>query len=130
MHEAKHIAIIGAGPAGLMAAETIAKKYSDTPEIQISIYDAKPSAGRKFLVAGKSGLNLTNGEDWQTFLTRYVGNNLPTDHWNHILNNFNNDDLRQWSASLGIETYVATSNKVFPINMKAAPLLRRHRVQL
>jgi len=123
MQATKHIAIIGAGPAGLRAAEVIALKAGSSTTI--SVYDAKPSAGRKFLVAGKSGLNLTNGEEWSTFLTRYSGTNLPTKHWNHILTQFDHQALRHWAGDLGIETYVATSNKVFPTTLKAAPLLRR-----
>lgn len=120
MHKNKHIAIIGAGPTGLRAAEVASQNGA-----QVTVFDAKPSAGRKFLVAGKSGLNLTNGEDWDTFLTRYQGNNLPTDHWNEILTAFDHKALREWAGDLGIGTYIATSNKVFPTNMKAAPLLRR-----
>jgi len=116
----KHIAIIGAGPAGLRAAEVAAEHGA-----QVSVFDAKPSAGRKFLIAGKSGLNLTNNEDWQTFLSRYQGNDLPTETWNKILNNFDNNALRHWAAGLGIETFAASSGKVFPTSMKAAPLLRR-----
>ncbi len=115
-----HIAIIGAGPAGLRAAEVAAENGG-----VVTVYDAKPSAGRKFLVAGKSGLNLTNGEDWDIFLSRYEGNDLPTEHWNKILTTFDHTALREWAGELGIGTYVASSNKVFPTNMKAAPLLRR-----
>ena len=116
----KNIAIIGAGPAGLRAAEVAAENGA-----QVSVYDAKPSAGRKFLVAGKSGLNLTNDEPWETFLSRYTGNDLPKEHWYNILTEFDNTALRKWAQSLGIETFAASSNKVFPTNMKAAPLLRR-----
>ena len=118
------IAIIGGGPAGLRAAEVAAEAGA-----RVTLYDAKPSVGRKFLVAGKSGLNLTNGEDWSSFLTRYHGTALPTESWNRILSDFDNEDLRRWAADLSIKTYVASSGKVFPApvngTIKAAPLLRR-----
>jgi len=120
MIERKHIAIIGAGPAGLRAAEVCAGNGAT-----VSVFDAKPSAGRKFLVAGKSGLNLTNDEPWAMFLSRYQGNQLPRELWNNILTEFDNTALRKWAIELGIETFAASSNKVFPVNMKAAPLLRR-----
>ena len=117
---AKHIAIIGAGPAGLRAAEIAAERGA-----RVSLFDSKPSAGRKFLIAGKSGLNLTNNEDWGLFLNRYQGHNLPQETWRKILNGFDNTALRKWANELGIETFAASSNKVFPSTMKAAPLLRR-----
>ena len=116
----KNIAIIGAGPAGLRAAEVAVKAGAS-----VTVYDSKPSSGRKFLVAGKSGLNLTNYEPWDSFLQKYHGPNLPQKLWNKILNNFDNQALRQWAHDLSIETFVASSNKVFPTEMKAAPLLRR-----
>lgn len=116
----KNIAIVGAGPAGLRAAEVAAESGAS-----VTVFDAKPSSGRKFLVAGKSGLNLTNDDEWATFLSRYTGNDLPTEHWNHILTEFDNTALRAWAASLGIATYTASSGKVFPTEMKSAPLLRR-----
>ena len=116
----KNIAIIGAGPAGLRAAEVAAESGAS-----VTVYDAKPSSGRKFLVAGKSGLNLTNDDDWEIFLSRYTGNDLPTELWNQVLTEFDNTALREWAASLGIATYTASSGKVFPTEMKSAPLLRR-----
>lgn len=116
----KNISIIGSGPAGLRAAEVAAENGN-----RVTIYDSKPSSGRKFLVAGKSGLNLTNACEWQTFLSHYVGEDLPTEHWNHILSEFDNTALRKWAATLGVETYTASSGKVFPTEMKSAPLLRR-----
>ncbi|MGB0776370.1 MAG: TIGR03862 family flavoprotein, partial [Akkermansiaceae bacterium] len=88
-----------------------------------------PSVGRKFLVAGKSGLNLTHDEAWKAFLDRYSGGDLPDELWRKILTNFDNIALRSWASSLGVETFTASSGKVFPspINgqIKAAPLLRR-----
>lgn len=87
------------------------------------------SVGRKFLVAGKSGLNLTNNENFDTFVKKYSGTNLPADRWRTILAEFDNQALRDWAAGLGIDTFVASSGKVFPTpvngTIKAAPLLRR-----
>lgn len=119
MHKQK-IAIIGAGPAGLRAAEVAALAGAE-----VTVFDGKPSSGRKFLIAGKSGLNLTNDEHWDSFLKKYSGNDLPHSLWNTILNDFDNQALRHWAGELGIGTFVATSGKVFPTEMKAAPLLKR-----
>ena len=113
------IAIIGGGPAGLRAAEVAAEAGA-----KVTLYEAKRSVGRKFLVAGKSGLNLTNGQPFPEFLDYYQGADLPEDFFD-ALRSFDNDALRAWAQELGIETYVASSSKVFPIGMKAAPLLRR-----
>lgn len=124
MNAQPDIAIIGGGPAGLRAAEVAAKRGA-----KVSIYEAMPSVGRKFLIAGKSGLNLTNGEDFEPFLSRYSGPDLPLETWRTILADFDNQAMRAWAAELGIETFVAGSGKVFPspVNgqIKAAPLLRR-----
>lgn len=107
-----------------MAAEVAA-----TGGANVTVYDAMPSLGRKLLVAGKSGLNLTNDEDLAAFLSRYSGANFPAELWSHILSNFDNQALRQWASELGIKTFVATTGKVFPApvngTIKAAPLLRR-----
>lgn len=120
----KHIAVIGGGPAGLRAAEVAAAGGAE-----VTVYDAKRSVGRKFLVAGKSGLNLTNGEALAQFFPRYIGKDLPHSQLQKVLSNFDNTALRQWAASLGIETFIASSGKVFPSpidgSIKAAPLLRR-----
>ena len=116
----RNIAIIGAGPAGLRAAEVVAEAGA-----KATIFDAKPSSGRKFLIAGKRGLNLTHDEDWDLFLQRYSGKNLPIPFWNKILSAFDNQSLRRWASSIGIETFAASSGKVFPIGMKAAPILKR-----
>jgi uncharacterized flavoprotein (TIGR03862 family) len=113
------IAIIGGGPAGLRAAEVAAEAGAS-----VTLYEAKRSVGRKFLVAGKSGLNLTNGEPFPSFLDYYEGGEIP-EFFYQALREFDNDALRTWASELGIETYVASSNKVFPVGMKAAPLLRR-----
>lgn len=120
------IAVIGGGPAGLRAAEVAAAGGA-----QVTVYDAMRSVGRKFLVAGKSGLNLTNSEDFEPFLSRYSGSDadFPTDLWRSILSEFDNDALRSWAVGLGVETFAASNGKVFPSpekgTIKAAPLLRR-----
>lgn len=117
MSRKRNIAIIGGGPAGLRAAEVAA-----SADAAVTLYDAKRSVGRKFLVAGKSGLNLTNDADAETFVTRYAGD---ADFWRGCLAAFDNIAVREWAASLGVETFVASGGKVFPIMKKAAPLLRR-----
>jgi len=117
--EAAHItevAIVGGGPAGLMAAEVCARAGC-----QVDLFEAMPSTGRKFLLAGKGGLNLTHAEPWADFLTRY-GERTP---WvTPILDRFDGSRVRQWALDLGIATFVGTSERVFPTSMKAAPLLR------
>lgn len=110
------MAIIGGGPAGLMAADVLSHAG-----VKVNLYDSMPSVGRKFLMAGKSGLNLTHAENWHLFLSRYAAQekNLTP-----MLNAFTADNLRTWALGLGIDTFVGSSGKVFPVNMKAAPLLR------
>lgn len=119
----KSIAIIGGGPAGLMAAEICSQH-----NVTVDLYDAMPSFGRKFLMAGKSGLNLTHSEPYQTFITRY-GNKQKemVDHLSH----FKPDDVIAWAKTLNIETFIGTSGRIFPKEMKASPLLRAwlHRLQ-
>jgi uncharacterized flavoprotein (TIGR03862 family) len=110
------IAVVGGGPAGLMAAETIAKSGAS-----VEIFDAMPSVGRKFLMAGKSGLNLTHAEDFSRFLDRF---GASREQLAPLLRQFGPAELRQWAAGLGIETFVGSSGRVFPTNFKAAPLLR------
>lgn len=113
------IAVVGGGPAGLRAAEVAAAEGA-----RVTLLDAQRSVGRKFLVAGKSGLNLTHHEDPERFLARYDGGDLPRDQWRRILARFDPEQLRAWALLLGIESFVASSGKVFPRSMKAAPLLR------
>ena len=119
MSSPRSIAVIGGGPAGLRAAEVVAEAGA-----HVTLYEAKRSVGRKFLVAGKSGLNLTNGVSFPEFLEFYDGPDLPPFFYD-ALKAFDNTALRSWASGLGIETYEATSSKVFPVGMKAAPLLRR-----
>ena len=114
------IAVIGGGPAGLMAAETAANQGA-----VVTVYDHKPSVGRKLLIAGKSGLNLTNDSSLNAFCSRYSGTKFPADLWRGFLEGFDNNALRAWALSLGVETFTAGGGKVFPEEKKAAPLLRR-----
>jgi uncharacterized flavoprotein (TIGR03862 family) len=120
----RSIAVIGGGPAGLRAAEVAAEGGA-----LVTVYDAMRSVGRKFLVAGKSGLNLTNAEALDAFHSRYHGGGFPTELWHRILYQFDNRALREWALGLGIETFEANSGKVFPTavdgTIRAAPLLRR-----
>ncbi len=116
----KTIAIIGGGPAGLRAAEVAAAGGAS-----VTLFDTKPSVGRKFLVAGRGGLNLTHAEPRERFATRYTGPEQPSDFWPTLLAEFDADALRQWAAALGVETFAATSGRVYPRELKAAPLLRR-----
>ena len=110
------IAIIGGGPAGLMAAE-----MASQAGLPVHLYDAMPSVGRKFLLAGKGGLNLTHSEPYPDFPNRY---GPRREQIAPLLATFGPDDLRAWAAGLGVETFVGTSGRVFPTEMKAAPLLR------
>ncbi len=112
--------MIGGGPAGLRAAEVAA-----TAGLQVTLYDGKPSVGRKFLVAGKGGLNLTHGEAFERFVGRYSGPGQPAEIWQSLIADFDPAALRAWAAELGVETFQATSGRVYPRALKAAPLLRR-----
>ncbi|MGY2907530.1 TIGR03862 family flavoprotein [Bradyrhizobium sp. URHC0002] len=113
---AKHVAIIGAGPAGLTAAEVLAQGGAT-----VTVYDAMPSAGRKFLMAGRGGLNLTHSEPLPQFLARY---REATPHLKAAIEAFPPSALRDWSEALGQETFVGSSGRVFPKAFKASPLLR------
>ena len=115
-HE-RRIAIIGAGPAGLMAAETLAKAgYKN-----ITVYERKPSAARKFLMAGRGGLNITHSENFESFMGRY---GTAVQYLRSALESFKPSDMREWCAGLGEETFIGTSGRVFPKSFKASPLLR------
>ncbi|MEO3727727.1 TIGR03862 family flavoprotein [Pseudomonas syringae] len=111
-----HVAIIGGGPAGLMAAEVLSQAG-----VRVDLYDGMPSVGRKFLLAGVGGMNITHSEAYPTFLSRYAErapNIAP------LLRAFDADALCRWIHELGIETFIGSSGRVFPTDMKAAPLLR------
>lgn len=114
------LAVIGGGPTGLRAAEVAA-----AAGVEVVLFEAKPSAGRKFLVAGKGGLNLTHGEEMERFITRYSGPDQPAEIWRDLLGEFDAAALRAWAADLGVDTFQATSGRVYPKALKAAPLLRR-----
>ncbi len=109
-------AIIGGGPAALMAAEVLVNDG-----VRVHLFEAMPSAGRKFLVAGKGGLNLTHSEPFSRFLAHY-GVRRP--YLEALLRDFGPEQVRLWADGLGIETFVGTSGRVFPVGMKTAPILR------
>jgi len=113
---APHVAIIGGGPAGLMAADVLSRAG-----MKIDLYDAMPSLGRKFLLAGIGGLNITHSESYEIFCTRYGDRQQPLQP---ALDRFPPGALRAWVHELGVDTFVGSSGRVFPTEMKAAPLLR------
>ena len=108
--------VIGGGPAGLMAAEVLAGRG-----ISVALFDAMPSPGRKFLLAGKGGLNLTHSESLGSFIPRY---GARAGLFQSLLAQFGPADLRNWAKGLGIDTFIGSSGRVFPEGMKSAPLLR------
>jgi hypothetical protein len=110
------VAVIGGGPAGLMAAET-----ARAAGAQVDVFEAKGSVGRKFLIAGKGGLNLTHSDGREAFDARYGTRRGAVAAW---LDAFDPQALRDWARGLGIDTYVGSSGRVFPLDRKAAPLLR------
>lgn len=110
------VAIIGAGPAGLMAAQVLAEAG-----VQVQVFDAMRSPGRKFLRAGVGGLNLTHAEDPAQFVQRFLPRQPQLLRW---IAAFDATAVRAWAAALGVQTFVGSSGRVFPLGMKAAPLLR------
>src|SRR5690606_38004762 len=116
------VAVIGGGPAGLMAAETLAGAG-----VRVDVYDAMPSVGRKFLLAGRGGLNLTHSESSAAFCARFGDRAARIAPWLDLMDG---RALRQWAADLGVETFVGSSGRVFPAQMKAAPLLRKWLLRL
>lgn len=113
----RRVAVIGGGPAGLMAAERLAA----VPGLAVDVYEAMPSPGRKFLMAGKGGMNITHSEAIDGFRQRYGARQAEIAR---LLDIFSPECLRAWIHGLGIDTFVGTSGRVFPADMKAAPLLR------
>ena len=112
----RSVAIIGGGPAGLMAAEVLAQG-----NVHVDLYDAMPSVGRKLLRAGKGGLNFTHSEPYETFLTRYGARRTQI---KPLLDAFGPEALINWIHGLGINTFIGTSGRLFPTDMKSTPLLR------
>lgn len=110
------LAVIGGGPAGLMAAEV-----ARAAGLEVDVYEAKGSVGRKFLIAGKGGLNLTHSEPLPAFIQRFRERSGEVGAW---LRDFDADAVREWARGLGVETFVGSSGRVFPSDLKAAPLLR------
>ena len=116
------VAVIGAGPAGLMAAEVLLENG-----VAVDIFEAKPTIGRKLLMAGKSGLNITHTENFELFLSRF---SAPYNTLENSIKNFTPTMLQQWTSNLGIETFEGSSKRVFPREMKASPLLRKWHARL
>ena len=114
--DARRVVVIGGGPAGLMAAEVARGAGAD-----VQVYDRLASPGRKFLIAGKGGLNLTHSERTDAFLARYGARRDEVGRW---LAEFGADAVREWARGLGVETFVGSSGRVFPLDLKAAPMLR------
>lgn len=110
------VAIVGGGPAGLMAAEVLSQAG-----VSVHLFDAMPSVGRKFLLAGKGGLNLTHAEPSTAFNTRFGAREAWVSQW---LSGLDAQGVRDWAQGLGVSTFVGSSGRVFPAEMKAAPLLR------
>ncbi|MES3020151.1 MAG: TIGR03862 family flavoprotein [Pseudomonadota bacterium] len=110
------VAVIGGGPAGLMAAEVLS-----AAGVRVDVYDAMPSVGRKFLLAGKGGMNITHSEPYPAFVARYGSRADEVGAW---LASFTPQAVRDWIHALGVDTFVGSSGRVFPTEMKAAPLLR------
>ncbi len=112
----KKVIVVGGGPAGLMAADVLSRAG-----VAVHLYDAMPSVGRKFLLAGKGGLNLTHSEPFDIFVSRYGARRAQLQN---LLRDFDPTAVRQWAQELGVDTFVGSSGRVFPTEMKAAPLLR------
>jgi hypothetical protein len=112
----KKVIVVGGGPAGLMAADVLSRAG-----VEVHVYDAMPSAGRKFLLAGKGGLNLTHSEPVDIFASRFGARRAQIEA---LLQGFDGAQVREWAKGLGVDTFVGTSGRVFPADMKAAPLLR------
>ncbi|MFT7486538.1 MAG: putative flavoprotein (TIGR03862 family) [Candidatus Paceibacteria bacterium] len=122
-NQVRRIAVVGGGPAGLRAAEVAAAGGA-----QVTVFESQRSVGRKFLIAGKSGLNLTHAKGLEEGLEHYGGREFPTELWRSILANFDSNAVREWALGLGVPTFVTGSGKVLPkaVNgrMRSTPLLR------
>ena len=116
VEQTKKIAVIGGGPAGLMAAQ-----WASGYGYEVHVFERKASVGRKFLIAGRGGLNLTHSEAYDAFCSRFYDMKNSAATW---LKDFDNESIRAWAKNLGIETFIGSSGRVFPKDMKAAPLLR------
>ncbi len=112
------LCVVGGGPAGLRAAEV-----ASAAGVRVAVFDAMPSVGRKFLVAGRGGLNITRID--ANFAARYSGPGMPEFLWGGLIDGFGPDATREWAEGLGVETFVGAGRRVYPAGMKAAPLLRR-----
>jgi uncharacterized flavoprotein (TIGR03862 family) len=119
LQNAPDVAIVGGGPAGLRTAEILSSSG-----VSVTLYEGKPSVGRKFLIAGRGGLNLTHSEEKERFVSCYKGSH-PEGFWTSLLNDFDNEELRKWAQGLGVETFIGTSGRVFPREFQSAHLLRR-----
>ena len=113
----RSVTVIGGGPAGLMAAEVLTQQG-----VKVDVYDGMPTVGRKFLLAGRGGLNLTHAESREEFVVRYGDRQVHVESW---VRAFAPGDVREWVHALGVETFVGSSGRVFPVEMKASPLLRK-----
>src|SRR4051812_46179244 len=116
------VAVVGGGPAGLFAAE-----HLSAAGWAVTVYDQMPSVGRKFLMAGRGGLNLTHSEDFEPFVARY---GPAAERLRPLLEAFPPADLRAWAEGLGQPTFVGSSGRIFPVALKASPLLRAWRARL
>lgn len=114
--QSRSVVVVGGGPAGLMAAQVLIQGG-----VRVDLYDSMPSIGRKFLAAGKGGLNLTHAESREQFLSQYGTRRAQLEP---LLDKFGPEDLRKWVHELGTDTFVGTSGRVFPVGMKSAPILR------
>lgn len=116
----RRVAVIGGGPAGLMAAEVAAQNGA-----AVCLFEAQRAVGRKFLIAGKSGLNLSNQAALEFFTQQYTGTDFPKDTWRRRLEQFTAQKMCDWVGELGIATFASQGGKIFPVGKKAAPLLKR-----